>query len=160
MRLQTCRAGFCVAGGLAVLLLAAGPAFAQPMYPAQGYPYGTQYAPAPQMAYSQPQGYGQAQPYSGYPQQGYPQQGTYSQQGYGQTQGYTQQSYGKQPGYAVPQQGYVAGPGAGQPLNASQLEQMVAPIALYPDTLVAQVLAAATYPAQVADADRWLAAQG
>lgn len=40
--------------------------------------------------------------------------------------------------------------------TADQLYQMVAPIALYPDKLVAQVLAAATYPAQVADADRWL----
>jgi hypothetical protein len=45
-------------------------------------------------------------------------------------------------------------------LNADQLEQMVAPIALYPDTLVAQVLAASTYPAQVQDADRWRQAQG
>ena len=47
-----------------------------------------------------------------------------------------------------------------QPLAAEQLEQMVAPIALYPDTLVAQILAAATYPAQVVDADHWLQAQG
>jgi Protein of unknown function (DUF3300) len=46
------------------------------------------------------------------------------------------------------------------PLNAEQLEQLVAPIALYPDTLVAQVLAASTYPAQVVDADRWGQAQG
>ena len=36
----------------------------------------------------------------------------------------------------------------------------MAPIALYPDTLVAQVLAASTYPAQVVDADRWRQAQG
>ncbi len=47
-----------------------------------------------------------------------------------------------------------------QPLNAVQLEQLVAPIALYPDTLVAQVLAASTYPGQVADADHWLQTQG
>jgi hypothetical protein len=40
------------------------------------------------------------------------------------------------------------------------LEQLVAPIALYPDTLVAQTLAASTYPQQVMDADRWLQAQG
>src|SRR5262249_31364055 len=32
----------------------------------------------------------------------------------------------------------------------------VAPIALYPDELVAQILAAATYPAQVVQADRWM----
>jgi hypothetical protein len=37
-----------------------------------------------------------------------------------------------------------------------QLQQLVAPIALYPDELVAQVLAAATYPTQVVEADRWL----
>jgi hypothetical protein len=37
-----------------------------------------------------------------------------------------------------------------------QLQQLVAPIALYPDALVAQVLAAATYPDQVVEADRWM----
>ncbi len=41
------------------------------------------------------------------------------------------------------------------PLGAVQLEQLVAPIALYPDRLVAQILAASTYPSQVADADHW-----
>jgi hypothetical protein len=47
-----------------------------------------------------------------------------------------------------------------QPLTAEQLDQLVAPIALYPDALVAQVLAAATYPTQVVEADRWRQAQG
>jgi len=37
-----------------------------------------------------------------------------------------------------------------------QLQQLVAPVALYPDALVAQVLAASTYPDQVVVADRWL----
>src|SRR5947209_2605989 len=37
-----------------------------------------------------------------------------------------------------------------------QLQQLVAPIALYPDALVAQILAAATYPDQVVEANRWL----
>ena len=37
-----------------------------------------------------------------------------------------------------------------------QLQQLVAPIALYPDELVAEVLAASTYPTQVVEADRWL----
>jgi hypothetical protein len=37
-----------------------------------------------------------------------------------------------------------------------QLDQLVAPIALYPDELVAQVLAAATYPTQVVEEQRWL----
>jgi len=40
--------------------------------------------------------------------------------------------------------------------SADQLRQMVAPIALYPDSLVAQILAASTYPEQVVEADRWL----
>src|SRR5690349_23441143 len=40
----------------------------------------------------------------------------------------------------------------------AQLQQLVAPIALYPDELTAQVLAAATYPDQVVEADRWLQA--
>lgn len=40
--------------------------------------------------------------------------------------------------------------------SPEQLQQLVAPIALYPDELVAQVLAAATYPTQVVEADRWM----
>jgi len=43
------------------------------------------------------------------------------------------------------------------PLSADQLDSLVAPIALYPDALVAQVLAASTNPDQVAYADDWLA---
>ena len=43
------------------------------------------------------------------------------------------------------------------PLPADQLNSLVAPIALYPDALVAQVLAASTNPDQVAYADDWLA---
>jgi hypothetical protein len=33
--------------------------------------------------------------------------------------------------------------------------QAVAPIALYPDPLLAQVLMASTYPLEVVQADRW-----
>ena len=47
-----------------------------------------------------------------------------------------------------------------QALSAGQLDDLVAPIALYPDGLLAQVLAAATYPSQVVEADRWVRAQG
>ena len=43
--------------------------------------------------------------------------------------------------------------------TSADLQQLVAPIALYPDQLVAQVLAAATYPDQVVEADRWLQEQ-
>jgi hypothetical protein len=38
------------------------------------------------------------------------------------------------------------------------LQQLVAPIALYPDSLVAQILAASTFPEQVVEADRWVQA--
>ncbi|MGO8719495.1 MAG: DUF3300 domain-containing protein [Acidobacteriaceae bacterium] len=48
----------------------------------------------------------------------------------------------------------------GQPLSPDELGQLVAPIALYPDALVAQVLAASTYPTQVVEADRWVQSQG
>jgi len=40
--------------------------------------------------------------------------------------------------------------------SQEQIEQMVAPIALYPDALLAQVMMAATYPFEVAQADQWL----
>jgi hypothetical protein len=42
------------------------------------------------------------------------------------------------------------------PQTPEQLQQLVAPIALYPDSLVAQILAAATFPEQVVEADRWV----
>ncbi len=51
-------------------------------------------------------------------------------------------------------------PPQGQPLAPDQLDQLVAPIALYPDALVAQILAASTYPTQIVEADRWRQSQG
>jgi Protein of unknown function (DUF3300) len=42
------------------------------------------------------------------------------------------------------------------PQTPTQLDALVAPIALYPDALVAQVLAASAYPEQVAFADDWV----
>jgi hypothetical protein len=44
---------------------------------------------------------------------------------------------------------------AGTPRSAAQLEQQVAPIALYPDPLLAQILMASTYPQEVVEAERW-----
>ena len=41
-------------------------------------------------------------------------------------------------------------------LNAAELEDLVGPIALYPDDLLAIVLPAATYPLQVIEAERFL----
>ncbi len=40
--------------------------------------------------------------------------------------------------------------------SPQQLQQLVAPIALYPDALVAKILAASTYPTQIVEADRWM----
>src|SRR6478752_10217542 len=45
---------------------------------------------------------------------------------------------------------------AAEILKPEQLEALVAPIALYPDELLANVLAASTYPLEVVQADRWL----
>src|SRR5216117_719603 len=36
-----------------------------------------------------------------------------------------------------------------------ELDQMLAPIALYPDSLLSQILMAATYPLEVVEAARW-----
>jgi Protein of unknown function (DUF3300) len=41
------------------------------------------------------------------------------------------------------------------PMEAVQLDQLVSPIALYPDALVAQILTASTYPDQVGQANNW-----
>ena len=40
--------------------------------------------------------------------------------------------------------------------SKEQLEQILAPIALYPDDLVVQVLMASTYPIEIVQADRWV----
>jgi 2-keto-3-deoxy-L-rhamnonate aldolase RhmA len=43
-----------------------------------------------------------------------------------------------------------------QLLTADQLDTLVAPVALYPDPLLSQVLAASTYPLEVVEAEQWL----
>src|SRR5271165_5167239 len=43
-------------------------------------------------------------------------------------------------------------------LSPAQIDELVSPIALYPDALVAQILAASTYPDQVVAANSWLQA--
>ena len=40
--------------------------------------------------------------------------------------------------------------------SREQLAQMLAPVALYPDVLLSQVLMAATYPIEIIEADRWV----
>jgi hypothetical protein len=91
--------------------------------------------PVPIPQYTPNQRYGSNQPQ--YPQD-YPQQ---------------QQAYGNAP----QQQGY--GP-TQPPLSPNDLTQLLAPIALYPDALVAQILTAATYPAEVSAADQWRRSMG
>jgi hypothetical protein len=52
-------------------------------------------------------------------------------------------------------------PGANAPLlNPQQLDSVVSPIALFADPLVAQILAASTYPLEIVEANRWLQANG
>jgi len=54
----------------------------------------------------------------------------------------------------------VAPPSSSEAVQAAwspdELNQLVAPIALYPDALVAQIVAAASYPTEVVEADRWI----
>lgn len=50
----------------------------------------------------------------------------------------------------------VRAQGSYHPLGAPRLNQLVAPIALYPDSLVAQVLTATTFPRQITDANNYV----
>ena len=54
--------------------------------------------------------------------------------------------------------GQDAPPAPAQGLSKEKLEQLVAPIALYPDPLLSQVLMASTYPLEVVQAERWVKA--
>jgi hypothetical protein len=62
-------------------------------------------------------------------------------------------------GVLLAQQPPAAAADAGEPdeikLSADQLDALVAPIALYPDTLLAQCLVASTYPIDVVQAQQW-----
>ncbi len=49
-------------------------------------------------------------------------------------------------------------PGGGTSLPPEQLEALAAPIALYPDSLLGQILMASTYPLEIVRADRWVRA--
>ncbi len=49
-----------------------------------------------------------------------------------------------------------AGPQAPALLTPDQLDNLVAPIALYPDSLLSEILAASTYPLEIVDAEQWL----
>ncbi len=62
----------------------------------------------------------------------------------------------QQPASAPAQEGAPPSQSAPAPESAEQIQALVAPIALYPDALVAQILSAATFPDQVALAQNWL----
>src|ERR1051325_4857872 len=89
--------------------------------------------------------------------QGYPPSDQYPNQGY-------PGDYGPPPpdnGYGAPPSGYGA-PGYAQPgyaayrLAPDQLENLLAPVALYPDPILAQVLIASTFVDQVQEAAAWM----
>ena len=72
-----------------------------------------------------------------------------------QAQNQPQQNSPQSSSEPQPAPGGVATP-AVPPQTTAQLDALVAPIALYPDALVAQVLAASAYPEQIAFADDWV----
>jgi hypothetical protein len=61
------------------------------------------------------------------------------------------------PGSGVVRRASAQGEGD-ETYGQAQIEQLVAPIALYPDALVAQILMASTYPLEVVEAARWVKA--
>jgi len=65
-----------------------------------------------------------------------------------------------QPAPASPTAAAQPAPPAGDkpPIKQEELDQMLAPIALYPDALLSQVLMASTYPVEIVSADRWVKA--
>jgi uncharacterized membrane protein YgcG len=70
-----------------------------------------------------------------------------------------QAAAGGQPADATQQTAAApAAPAATAGFAQDQLEQLVAPIALYPDPLLSQILMASTYPLEVVEADRWVKA--
>jgi hypothetical protein len=77
--------------------------------------------------------------------------------GYPDPGGYQPQpSYQTQPGYQA-QPGYQPQPAPQSPrMSPPELSNLVAPVALYPDLLLSQVLAASTYPLELVQAEQWM----
>src|ERR1039457_7103002 len=63
-------------------------------------------------------------------------------------------------GLMLAQQPAPSAPAPAQLLSPEQLDTLVAPIALYPDALLSQVLVASTYPLEVVEAQQWLQRNG
>jgi hypothetical protein len=68
----------------------------------------------------------------------------------GAPQGLIAQSTGE-----APQEVKTQSTGEEKPFKQEELDQLLAPIALYPDSLLTQVLMASTYPLEIVQADRW-----
>jgi hypothetical protein len=64
-------------------------------------------------------------------------------------------SYGQAPPPPPPGASQAQAGGSGASYKQEELDQMLAPIALYPDSLVAQILMASTYPLDIVEAARW-----
>jgi len=62
------------------------------------------------------------------------------------------------PPAAQPASPTAAPPAGAKSFSSQELEQLAAPIALYPDSLLAQVLMASTYPIEIVQAERWVKA--
>ena len=57
---------------------------------------------------------------------------------------------------ATPAEGEAEQPPENSAFTREELEKLLAPIALYPDPLLAQMLPASAYPVQIVQAQRWL----
>src|ERR1700683_3238570 len=64
------------------------------------------------------------------------------------------------PGNVMLGQSAPQAPPPGQSLAPDQLDGLVAPIALYPDPLLSQILVASTYPLELVQAWQWLQGGG
>ena len=62
---------------------------------------------------------------------------------------------GAAPAFAADSTAAAPADSGSKTFTAAQLEQMVAPIALYPDSLLTQILMASTYPLDIVSAARW-----
>jgi uncharacterized membrane protein YgcG len=76
--------------------------------------------------------------------------------GGGELQASSFQDAPAQPVYAAQDPAPAQGQPSAAQLTPQQLQELVAPIALYPDALVAQILAASAYPTQIVEAERYL----
>ena len=60
------------------------------------------------------------------------------------------------PAAATPEAGAAQAPAPLSSFSQAELEKLLAPIGLYPDSLLAQILPASAYPIQIVQVHRWL----